>query len=472
MTTRGWEVATWRHREMEDALGGPIDHSMTVEKVRQIVAEFSDESEFVDFKSKGAMLGERSNRNRWRVERSKDVAAFANARGGVIVFGVRDAKAAGPGDRLEPFTTREAEPGELIEDSRKAVREVTTPIPGFDMFPVHDQDASEFYIICVVPPSAAAPHAVKTPGDGRNGLIYPSRAAGESHTVYLHEFQVAELYERRARSGEDRRRRAEAVWTEGLDALDVPGAPRVWMAVASVPDLPREDLLTEEAQQAIDQWDKNIEPFPTTIRRGWVRAGEYPVPAPGRVCFTEMVRNEDGEQVSVVRNFYREIHADGSAFAALPLSGPGDGSPFTIVVDELVDDVATTTANTLAWTASRTGLWGATTVTAGIVVAGTDDAVLQIDGLGGLDIRRTIHRRVERRWPRAVTVVELADTVTMQGRMVVAYRLATPLVQAFGVPKLAWLTEDGGLCTFHMLRDGLRAATDWATRHGVPLDHS
>ena len=33
----------------------------------------------------------------------------------------------------------------------------------------------------------------------------------------------------------------------------------------------------------------------------------------------------------------------------------------------------------------------------------TRAAMLQIDGVGGLDVRRTILRRVERRWPRAVT---------------------------------------------------------------------
>ena len=60
----------------------------------------------------------------------------------------------------------------------------------------------------------------------------------------------------------------------------------------------------------------------------------------------------------------------------------------------------------------------------------------------------------------------------MQGRMVVAYRLATPLVQAFGVPRLAWLTEDGALRPYNMLNDRVSAAKEWALRHGVPLDPS
>lgn len=49
-------MVTVRHREMEAARGGPIDQSITVEKVRQIVDEFPAESEFVDFKAKHTLL--------------------------------------------------------------------------------------------------------------------------------------------------------------------------------------------------------------------------------------------------------------------------------------------------------------------------------------------------------------------------------------------------------------------------------
>lgn len=100
----------------------------------------------------------------------------------------------------------------------------------------------------------------------------------------------------------------------------------------------------------------------------------------------------------------------------------------------------------------------------------TRAAMLQIDGVGGLDVRRTILRRVERRRPRAVTVVALADMTTVQQRLAVAFRLATPLVQAFGVPYLAWLTEDGALRPYYMIRDGVSVAREWARANGVRLD--
>jgi predicted HTH transcriptional regulator len=193
---------------MENALGGAIDKSMAIGQLRQLVDEFSTESEFVDFKSKGALLRGQGGRSEWRFECGKDVAAFANARGGVLIYGVRDAKATGEGgEQVDPFAVGEADPADLEANFRRAVREVTAPVPGFEMFPVTDADS--FYMVCVVPPSVAAPHAATMPGDGREGLVYPRRAPGESHAVYMREYQVAELYERRARAGEDRRRRAE-----------------------------------------------------------------------------------------------------------------------------------------------------------------------------------------------------------------------------------------------------------------------
>lgn len=460
---------------MEAALGGPIDQSITVEKVRQIVEEFPAESEFVDFKAKHTLLAQfsksdRGGRDKWRFECGKDVAAFANARGGVLIYGVRDLKNAEKSSKqLDPFAGGEADPADLEEEFRRAVREITSPVPGFEMFAVFDED--EFYMVCVVPPSAMAPHAATMPGDGREGLVYPRRAAGESHALFMREYEVAELYERRARTGENRRRRAETVWSDGVAALDVPRAPRVWLAVASVPDLPRDDVLSPKTRQEIEEWD-DAEPFPWLIQDGFVGVGGYPVPAPGRLCLTEMVQYQEGNPAysSEVRNFYREIHADGSAFAALPLSEPDAPSLFTISMDALVDRVATATANTLGWTGTRTGLWGATTVTAGIVVTGDEPAVLQIDHFGGRETGRMIHRRLEGRWPQAVTTVDLADTIAMQGRMIVAHRLGTPLAQAFGAPGLPWIDEDGTLRSFYMLWESRGNYEEWAHHHGVPVN--
>jgi hypothetical protein len=52
-----------------------------------------------------------------------------------------------------------------------------------------------------------------------------------------------------------------------------------------------------------------------------------------------------------------------------------------------------------------------------------------------------------------VTGVELVDTCTMRERLVAAYRLATPLVKAFGVSELRWLKESGELRVHDMRRN-------------------
>jgi predicted HTH transcriptional regulator len=129
---------------MEAALGGPIDQSMTVEKVRQIVDEFTAESEFVDFKAKHTLFTkaaelDKAGRDKWRFECGKDVAAFANARGGVLIYGVHDRKNTETNSRqLDPFIGGEADPADLEEKFRRAVREITAPVPGFEIFAVYD----------------------------------------------------------------------------------------------------------------------------------------------------------------------------------------------------------------------------------------------------------------------------------------------------------------------------------------------
>jgi hypothetical protein len=69
---------------------------------------------------------------------------------------------------------------------------------------------------------------------------------------------------------------------------------------------------------------------------------------------------------------------------------------------------------------------------------------VQIRDFGGTETRREISRQLTWKWqPRSTTAVQLADTSTMRERLAAAYRLALPLLQAFGVPELPWLNASG-----------------------------
>lgn len=469
-------VGTWRHTELEAVLGGPVDlKTMTEATVRALVEAFPDESEFVDFKRRNVFTATRKDRDELRHEWGKDVAAFANGRGGIIIFGVVDSRAVDKGqDRVEPFDAEVADL-DLIDQFKSAIRATVMPVPAFDIaaIPVGEGDG-QFVLVCVVPPSSLAPHAVTSFRDKERAVIYPVRTAGASHTEFLREHQIAGMYQQRGQAVQDRRRRTDAVWDTGKAGLNG-SQTTVWVAVASIPDLPQDDVLAPDAIDAICEWSDSERDYPALLFReadhgGW----EVPVPAPGRLVFTgSQQTSEDRVEEPVVRAAYREIHADGSAFAAISLSSePGTAK---LNVDDIVERTIVAAANALSWTTTRAGSWGAATVVAGIIAV--DDGrhpMLTVGGLGGAspvtgrDVRRTISG-VPGPAP-TVTVVQLRDVTSMPGVLRAAYRLALPLVQLFGVPDLGWLRPDGRLGKRLPIgahpRERERLA-GWAAEHGV-----
>lgn len=186
-------------------------HSLTEASVRSWVEGLSEESELLEFKVAGAFGAFGANRrdrrpNGWTQmqERAKDVAAFANGRGGLIVLGVNDVAVSSfvsEEVRLQPLDPDRIDAA--IEQYRKDVSAYAQTIPLFDMFAVPAANGRS-YVVVVVPPSAQAPHAVVAGTDDRPMLMYPVRASGEFHTRYLSEFEIAERNRGRFRSSDDR----------------------------------------------------------------------------------------------------------------------------------------------------------------------------------------------------------------------------------------------------------------------------
>ncbi len=183
-------------------------HSLTEASVRSWVEGLSEESELLEFKAADAFDANRRDRkpNGWTQmqERAKDVAAFANGRGGLIVLGVNDVAASSSVSeegRLQPLDPDRIDAA--IEQYRKDMSAYAQPTPLFDMFTVPAANGRS-YVVVVVPPSVQAPHAVRAGTDDRPMLMYPVRASGESHTRYLPEFEIAERNRGRFRSSDDR----------------------------------------------------------------------------------------------------------------------------------------------------------------------------------------------------------------------------------------------------------------------------
>ncbi|MDV8015547.1 ATP-binding protein [Rhodococcus sp. IEGM 1241] len=152
-------------------------NSLTEASVRSWGEGLSEESELLEFKAADAFGASRRDRkpNGWTQmqERAKDVAAFANSRGGLIVLGVNDVAASSSVSeegRLQPLDPDRIDAA--IEQYRKDVSAYAQPIPLFDLFTVPVANGGS-YVVVVVPPSVQAPHRV-CPRAERSGWWSPT----------------------------------------------------------------------------------------------------------------------------------------------------------------------------------------------------------------------------------------------------------------------------------------------------------
>ncbi|MFD6223386.1 AlbA family DNA-binding domain-containing protein [Nocardia asteroides] len=459
-------MAIWRHKDLEDIIGALLDSGgLTEAAILRLVQQIPAESEFVDYKSRGEFKKPRGAKP-WSLEQehAKDVCGSANGRGGLLIYGVEDlAKASVTADRLQPFdgsVDRHA----VMEQLRQDVRAYSAPTPVFEVFAVaSDLQPGCFYVAVVTPASPNAPHAVTVPsGEARKALHYYLRVPGETSHRHLLEHEVFERYQGRIRTRAQREQRLEEVWAHAQQALLAPGQ-RLWAAVAVVPDMPADDFLGARARKEILEWDQG-QTFPDSILHPSASVGDYPFPAPGAMVFTNLDR-PGGESVPTAMSTYREIHADGTALAAVRIS-PQDSVSQPVVVDPdlLVDDLCSMTLHVLSWACERSGGRGTATVRAALISRPassaklTDTAGILVHGLRQLD-----HHTM----PVTTTSADLAELVDTQSVLRVAGVIATRIVQGFGLPEPTWLTEDGAIVTRMVPQAAKAYVWQWMGIHNV-----
>ncbi len=206
---------------------GPLTDDMVAQAVDQAVAETTD----LDWKSELPPAGGLTN-----TDYPKDVAALANAGGGVLVYGVTESERAATG-RKDTGDLTEAHAAAL---TAAAVSAISPPVFGVEP---HLLGTRIRAVVVVVPASIDVPH-----------LIYRNKYFGAPlrngpDTEWMKERQIEALY--RARFEERRNAR------EDLDQLYIEaagrkyGSTRAWAIAAARPRLPvvaRERLLREEAR--------------------------------------------------------------------------------------------------------------------------------------------------------------------------------------------------------------------------------
>jgi hypothetical protein len=457
----------WRSPEIEAVLGGPLDETgLTEAAYAGLVTAGARESEQLEFKRQPYPPAPAPVVWTTAQELAKDVASFANHRGGVILIGVEEQDeiavthapaVADPAATEQRF--RQALANNLAPAARVAV--VATPAA-----------AGGHYLAVVVPPSPAAPHAVVGgPGDGRRPLHYPVRDGAS--TRWMTETEVADRYRRRLAGAQARRERTAGAVLAGIDALR--RAAGLWLYVASVPDSPVPGPLDRAGARDIAQWWQQEYRFATPNER-YLRAEGRPIPAPGRVTITGSPFRQEHEAADP-RDTYIELHVDGTAFAATPVAfntdDDADDAARASAVGEvtLAEETLLAVDACLSWTVRQAGSWGTAEVVIGLVDADAEPPALGrpvvLVGTRFGDLRRLDGTRAITVAPQATVAADLAAAAEQHGRLVTAHNALAGLLQHFGLAEPTQLTADGAVVTRTWGVDQ-RHVERWADDHGVP----
>jgi hypothetical protein len=259
----GEMASSWTRLHQELGISpGPLTYAHIEQGANEILGERDD----LDWKRD---LPKKAEPGEWN-EFSKDVAAMANARGGLLIYGVRnDRKITG----VDPNAVH-------TEHLFKWLRANTQPfVAGVDAYMLTSEDGSTSVLVVDVPASAMAPHFIlgSTPREKElRAFVVPFRYS--DHTGWLAEHEIDRAYrDRFARQAAtdqalerhlDRVR--EVVLTDGFP-------PIAWLIAVSRPSRPLPPLVPPTAREEA----RNV--LQTTLATAAGLQGEFGV--------TQLMRN-------------------------------------------------------------------------------------------------------------------------------------------------------------------------------------
>lgn len=243
---------------LHHALGrqpGPIDSAM----LDEAVAAGIDESDALDWKSD--LPVEKALANSDVV---KDIAAFANSGGGMLVFGVTE-------DQRR--ATGRFDVGEVSESYERTLRRVVVsgiqpPVFGLDVVRVGTEGNRA--LVVVVPPSVDVPHLIY------RGEMFGAPIRNHADTEWMRERQLESLYRQRLDARKHSDQAIQSLHDELMAGRDTD--TRAWMAVVLYPRVPvvRRQFDRDQAQAVIGAAEK--------LTLAWVSSGvSHPLEAVDRL---------------------------------------------------------------------------------------------------------------------------------------------------------------------------------------------
>ena len=406
-------------------------------------------------------------------ELAKDVAAFANSGGGVIIVGI-DEDRLGSLAALVPVAANDQE----LRRVTQVIASQIHPYPSFRLKAVSAEDGQPSYYLIIIESSVDTPHAVSN--NEASVMKYPVRSG--TTTRYLREPEVAARYRDRIAGVGIQMERLESVWTGGLSRIRDGG--NVWLALAAVPaqagSLSMTAKSVHQARDWLHAWSQSalcLKPLSTgdsvTVGRRCVLLGNQSSsgPAWGHVL---------------------DLHNDGSSFAALPLAVEVEGHalmsiPVLPVIDIDIDIWVLTLLGLAGSHAVRTGAGGDMDVRVQLVGPRWQSSTVELPGPTGpasFPVRQIAVALVMKEmliggwipWGPRHAVPEPSSTaqtvplsVAADARDLVAAAayLVSDVVAEFGEAEPTMLRADGTIDLAQLRKD--RAMVEsWSVRNHVP----
>lgn len=291
-------IFTGLHRAI-GALPGPLTTEMVDEAIRIGAREADD----LDWKrelppAKGIS----------KTDFPKDVAAMANAGGGVIVYGVEEVQKAATGRRhIVGF-----DEGHERALRGAAVTAISPPVFGLDVVTLGDPD--QWVVAVIVPNSVDGPHLVE------KGEHFGAPIRNDADTVWMRERQLEAMY--RARFDERRyaHEALDALYGESVDGRDTD--VRAWFVGVARPRIPRSPAprLSREDARSLASESKSL----ALIFAG--SSGIHPLekvdqnnPRPGLRRW--VLENTAVSDTTKWREAWASIHDDGSVTVTAAVGG-------------------------------------------------------------------------------------------------------------------------------------------------------
>jgi hypothetical protein len=453
----------YRSRRLEALFGGPLETVSYTDLAALVDNPEAAEAEDLDYKLE--LLADSEEK---KAELAKDVAAFANHVGGVLVVGMADSQGI-PSKVMDADTS-----DRLRRHLQQVAAALTAPPVRFDMRPVPnpaDPNGRGFLLIAV-PRSPQGPHAVTAPltRATKEALRYPRRSA--SKTDWLTETDVATAYQRRFAVGADRAHRLATVERELLAALPASNQPH--LIVSLVPEVPGDMTINRAAfnQHQVELLETKLL-IQSQSAFGTIRIGSRRLIATGG--------EPNGYHYS-----HCDLHRDGSGAWALhvaPHPSTVDNEDFLWTEPDTVVWLLMSALHVLALHAhDRAGATSTALVKAALVESphrhpagprhpGMHPMLpLRIDGVRA-DGRTRLPLSTQFCSYADGEATVLLDDLADEGPALVqaASLLADEIVQAFGITEASPITRAGQLRQsgwgYQLREDMVR----WATAHGIEI---